>query len=177
MVPIIAGYTMCFAQALAVLPSLLGIPPRAANSPQGGPGTNLAVATDTISWPLPGFATQVAFWASEPSRSTTSDYHIERLDVVPIRAGRLVPPDSSQIRTFDLLQVDVRGAPADRPVNGIFLVDAGGRVDLGQRYGRVRVAGMSVGEAAGAIDSHLHQVLRMPETSVKKQASRLSTIR
>ena len=50
-------------------------------------------------------------------------------------------------------------------------------MDLGQRYGRVRVAGMSVGEAAGAIDSHLHQVLRMPETSVKKQASRLSTIR
>ena len=111
MVPIIAGYTMCFAQALAVLPSLLGIPPRAANSPQGGPGTNLAVATDTISWPLPGFATQVAFWASEPSRSTTSDYHIERLDVVPIRAGRLVPPDSSQIRTFDLLQVDVSRSP------------------------------------------------------------------
>ncbi len=94
-------------------------------------------------------------------------YRIEPPDIVQIEVPKLVPLPPYHIETFDLLQISVLGALAEQPINGIFLVDSEGRVDLGPGYGLVRVAGMSVDQASRAIDTHLRQLLRIPEVSVQ----------
>ena len=55
----------------------------------------------------------------------------------------------------------------DQPIDGFFLVEGEGIVTLGPAYGRVRVAGMTVEEAAEAITRKLQEVLNKPDVSVQ----------
>lgn len=87
-----------------------------------------------------------------------SPYHLRALDTLNIYVQALPGP----LRTFDRLDIQVQGTLPDAPIAGTFTVEARGLVNLGPPYGSVRVAGMGIGEAKKAIESHLRRHLREP---------------
>jgi polysaccharide export outer membrane protein len=94
-------------------------------------------------------------------------YRIEPPDIVQIEVAKLVPLPPYHIDVFDLLQISVIGTLPEQPINGLFLVDSEGRVELGPGYRRVRVAGLTVDQASQTIEAHLREFLRTPEVSVQ----------
>jgi beta-lactamase regulating signal transducer with metallopeptidase domain/protein involved in polysaccharide export with SLBB domain len=85
--------------------------------------------------------------------------------VVPWRgdAARKAP---YRIKAFHVLNLRVNNALADQPIAGPHLVGPDGKVELGPAYGKVPVQGLTLEEAASAIDKHLRRVLRAPQVAV-----------
>ncbi len=71
---------------------------------------------------------------------------------------------SNAIQPDHVLQLDATGTLIDAPVQGVYLVDPDGYVNLGAVYGKVNVLGLSGDEAEAAIRAHLQRFL--PEPSV-----------
>ncbi len=65
----------------------------------------------------------------------------------------------------DVIQISAQGA-SERPINGPFVIQANGAVDLGFNYGAVRVAGMAREQAQLAITKHLSAILKDPTATV-----------
>jgi len=103
----------------------------------------------------------------EMSMASLPAYRIEPPDVLQIDVMKLVPLPPYRIETYDVLQVTVVGTLLEQPIDGGFLVEAEGTVNLGPAYGMVRVAGMTIEEATAVIDEHLRQTLKRPEVSVQ----------
>lgn len=99
-------------------------------------------------------------------KTTLPEYVIEPPDILRIDAIHVVPRPPYHLRTLDSIHIQVWGTLPDAPISGGFLVQPGGLVDLGIRYGAVDVAGKSVTEAEAAIRDHLQQYLRDPVVSV-----------
>lgn len=94
-------------------------------------------------------------------------YQVEPPDLLRIEVLKMVPRPPYRAATYDVLQVQVIGTLLDQPIDGFYLVEAEGVVDLGPAYGKVRVAGMTIDETTAAITEQLEKVLRQPEVSVK----------
>jgi len=94
-------------------------------------------------------------------------YRVEPPDILMIEMLKMVPRPPYRIEIYDVLQVRAVGTLIDQPLDGFFLVEGEGIVTLGPAYGSVRVAGMSVDEAAAAITTALKKVLNKPEVSVQ----------
>jgi polysaccharide export outer membrane protein len=62
--------------------------------------------------------------------------------------------------------VIVEGTLLEQPINGIYVVEPGGLLDLGPSYGKVAVGGKSLDEAQDAVFRHLKRVLREPQVSL-----------
>jgi len=109
--------------------------------------------------------------AMEPPREmammSLPAYRVEPPDVLQIELLKLVPLPPYRIDTYDVLQITVVGTLLDQPIDGPFLVEAEGTVNLGPAYGTVRVAGMKIDEATEIIKRHLEQILKRPEVSVQ----------
>ena len=103
---------------------------------------------------------------SELAKVTLPAYRIEPPDVISIDIVKMVPLPPYRLETFDALAVNVLGTLLDQPINGVYLVNAEGSVDLGPAYGTVRVAGMTVPEAKLAIEKHLTQFFDSPSVTV-----------
>jgi hypothetical protein len=58
--------------------------------------------------------------------------------------------------------IRVDGTLPDRPIDGVFVVEPAGKVQLGPLYGRVNVGGMTVENAEKAVRDHLEAVLKTP---------------
>jgi polysaccharide export outer membrane protein len=101
-------------------------------------------------------------------------YRIEPPDVVQLEVLKLVPLPPYRIESLDVLQVSCSGTLPEQPINGYFLVDAEGNVDLGAGYGSLRVAGMTISEARKSIETNLQKVLKVPEVSL--QLARSSSV-
>jgi protein involved in polysaccharide export with SLBB domain len=95
------------------------------------------------------------------------EYRIEPPDVLQIELLKLVPPPPYRIESYDVLTISALNTFLDQPIQGYFLVEAEGTVNLGPAYGSFRVAGMSVEEAQLAIKAKLMNILREPEVSVQ----------
>ena len=80
---------------------------------------------------------------------------------------KLVPQPPYRIESYDVLTISALNTFLDQPIQGYFLVEAEGTVNLGPAYGSFRVAGMSVEEAQLAIKAKLMNILREPEVSVQ----------
>jgi polysaccharide biosynthesis/export protein len=108
---------------------------------------------------------------SEPPRERSMvslpSYRVEPPDILQIEMLKLVPLPPYRIDIFDVLQVRVVGTMLDQPVDGFFLVEGEGIVNLGPAYGRVRVAGMTIDDATETITRKLREVLANPEVSVQ----------
>lgn len=104
---------------------------------------------------------------TEKAKVSLPAYQIEPPDLLQIEVLRLVPLPPYHFETYDLLQVEVVGTPYDQPINGYYLIEAEGTVNLGALYGSVRVAGMTVDQAKRAIAEHLRPILTQPEVSVQ----------
>jgi polysaccharide export outer membrane protein len=83
-----------------------------------------------------------------------------------IDAIHVVPREPYYLRTFDVIAVQVQGAPPESPIAGSYPIELGGFVRLGPQYGAVKVAGLTVEKAEKAITDHLLKVLRSAVVSV-----------
>jgi polysaccharide export outer membrane protein len=79
----------------------------------------------------------------------------------------LVALSPYRTEALDVLQVQVVGTLLDQPIDGFYLIEAEGTVDLGPAYGTVRVVRMTIEEVKRAITEQLKQVLMEPVVSVQ----------
>lgn len=93
--------------------------------------------------------------ARELDKVTLPDHVIEPTDILLITGVRLVPKPPYRIEPLDSLYVRVVGAPAEDPIDGVFIVEADGRLLIGPTYGSVSVAGLTTEQAREAIDNLL----------------------
>lgn len=120
---------------------------------------------DSVPAPMPCADMPREMW-----KTTLPEYVIEPPDILRIDAIHVVPRPPYHLRTLDSIHIQAWGTLPDAPIAGVFLVQPGGLVDLGLRYGAVKVAGKTVTEAEAAIRDHLRQYLRGPVVSVSLAA-------
>ena len=101
--------------------------------------------------------------AKELAKITLPAYVIEPPDILLVDALRVVPKPPFRIQSFDTLQVIVEGTLLEQPINGLYVVEPGGMLDLGPSYGKVMVGGQSLEEAQDSVFRHLKRVLRDPQ--------------
>jgi len=94
-------------------------------------------------------------------------YRVEPPDLLQIEVLKMVPKPPYRAGIYDVLQIQVLGTLLDQPIDGYYLIEAEGVVNLGAAYGKVRVAGMTIEQMTRAITEHLRQILRQPEVSVQ----------
>jgi polysaccharide export outer membrane protein len=104
--------------------------------------------------------------ASPPGRELDKmampPYIIEPPDVILIDAVNVIPLPPHRIKNFDVLQVNIDGTLFERPIEGEFVVEPDGTLNLGFEYGNVRVLGMTIDEAKAEIEKHLLKTLKNP---------------
>lgn len=109
--------------------------------------------------------------AVEPPRElamrSLPQYRIEPPDVLQIELMKLVPLPPYRIESYDVLTIMALNTFLDQPIQGYYLVEAEGTVNLGPAYGTVRVAGMTIEEAQIAIMTKLMNILSAPTVSVQ----------
>ena len=103
----------------------------------------------------------------EKSMVSLAAYRVEPPDLLQIEVLKLVPLPPYRIDTYDVLQIQVVGTLLDQPIEGFYLVEGEGTVNLGAAYGVVRVAGMTADEATEAITGQLNRILKNPLVSVQ----------
>ena len=103
----------------------------------------------------------------EKSKMSLPAYQIEPPDLLQIEMLKMVPLPPYHTEVYDVLQIQVAGTLADQPIDGFYLVEAEGTVNLGPLYGTVRVVGMTIEEIREAVTEHLRQILANPEVSAQ----------
>jgi HEAT repeat protein len=71
-----------------------------------------------------------------------------------------------RVRRFHVLKIQVDPTLHGLPITETHLVDPDGKVDLGPGYGKVAVAGLTLDEAAAAVEGHLRKTVKDPRASV-----------
>ncbi len=103
---------------------------------------------------------------AEKQMTTHPAYVIEPPDILYIDAIRVVPRPPYRIEPLDILLIQVAETLPNQPINGPFSVAPDGTVNLGYSYGSVRVAGLTLEQAAAVIRNQLSRVLREPQVAV-----------
>lgn len=98
----------------------------------------------------------------ELSKTLMPEYIIEPPDILMIEAMQLVPKPPYRLRTGDQVLIEVQGVDPVVPINGVFVLQLGGVVDLGAGYGTISVTGMTIDEAKLAIEQYLRKDWRDP---------------
>jgi len=102
----------------------------------------------------------------ELDKVTLPRYVIEPPDILLIEGVKLVPKSPHRIETFDVLLVRVSGAFPEFPINDAYNVDADGSVNLGPRYGRIKVVDLTIEEAEDEVRTELARVLTEVDVSI-----------
>jgi polysaccharide export outer membrane protein len=102
----------------------------------------------------------------EKCRVALPTYRVEPPDILSIDALKIVPKAPYRIGALDALQILATGTLVGQPISQIFPVDSSGMVDLGPAYGKVRLIGLSLDEAAEAIEVQLRRTLKQPQVAV-----------
>jgi polysaccharide export outer membrane protein len=142
-------------------PSLLDDPPR--------PFTDDSTAPVLPNHPLPPGAPPADSGGSVPTelhKTMHPPYVIEPPDILYIDAIRIVPRPPYRIEALDILLIQVAETLPNQPIAGPFSVAPDGTVNLGYSYGSVRVAGLTLEQAAAVIRNQLSRVLRDPQVAV-----------
>ncbi len=112
---------------------------------------------EAVAWKVPFHQVPVGPVRNELPREldkvTMPPYRIEPPDVLLIDSFRVVPRPPYHIEPLDELLIfgDPKYLPLNEPINTIYPVDNEGRVDLGFRYGKFQVAGLTTDEAVEAL--------------------------
>lgn len=102
----------------------------------------------------------------ELSKTVLPEYVVEPPDVLVIDALHVVPKAPYQLRTQDVLAIEVPGTLPDYPISGAFPIQVGGMVTLGYPYGSVQVGGKTLEQARTAIEEQLSEQLSQPAANV-----------
>lgn len=108
----------------------------------------------------------------ELQKVTMPEYVIEAPDILLIDAIRLVPLPPYKIEPLDALLIQAAKPLPTDPLAGLYPVDPEGTVNLGPRYGAVRVVGLTLEQAKAAIEKHLKPILTDPTVAVEVGQSR-----
>ena len=103
---------------------------------------------------------------SEKTKATLPDYTIEPPDVLLIDVLKVTPKPPYHIESTDVLAIEVEGTSDAAPISGNLMVDEQGRINLGPRYGKVMVGGMTIDEATEVLQKFLANIVRKPEISL-----------
>ena len=103
----------------------------------------------------------------ELSKVVLPEYVIEPPDILSIEGIHIIPKAPYSLRVLDVLNVQVFSEllPGDE-IGGSYVVEPGGVITLGGRYGVVKVAGLTAEQAKEAIIARLSEHLDAPEASV-----------
>jgi polysaccharide export outer membrane protein len=107
-----------------------------------------------------------AYVPTEKNMVSLPPYVVEPPDILLIDALRIVPKEPFHIEPLDVLQVEVEGTKLEQPIRGLYLIEPGGMLNLGPAYGKVKVGGLSLEEAAAAVNKQLKRTLANPQVSV-----------
>jgi protein involved in polysaccharide export with SLBB domain len=102
---------------------------------------------------------------TEKDKSSLPPYTVEPPDILLIEAIRVVPKPPYLIQVGDELQVVAEPPETQLATRGLF-VDPQGRIDLGPRFGKVQVRGLSTDEATEAVRKKVAAVFLNPEVSL-----------
>ncbi len=108
---------------------------------------------------------------NELSKSSLPKYFLEAPDVITVDAVHLVPRAPYILRVFDHVALDVEGT-FDEPIRAVYVVEPGGKINLGPTYGQIAVAGVSMDDLPKIVEEHLkygaiRQTLRDPKVSAR----------
>jgi polysaccharide biosynthesis/export protein len=103
---------------------------------------------------------------SEKAMATLPNYTIEPPDMLLIEVLKVMPKPPYRIDTTDVLSIAVEGTSDAAPISGNFMVDEQGRINLGPRYGKVMVGGMTIDEATEALHNSLASIVKKPEVAL-----------
>ena len=88
----------------------------------------------------------------ELSKTVLPEYVIEPPDILTIEALQLLPKPPYRLRTGDQVFLEVTDIdPEYPPIRDVLVLQLGGSIDLGPRYGMVTVANLTIEEAEQAI--------------------------
>lgn len=96
----------------------------------------------------------------ELSKVVLPTYRIEPPDILMIHAIQIAPKSPYRLKTFDSIGIRVWGTLPDAPISDTYIIEPGGMVNLGVRYGAVKVSGLTVEEARNTIEQHLRIALK-----------------
>jgi polysaccharide biosynthesis/export protein len=102
----------------------------------------------------------------ELSKAVLPTYVIEPPDILVIEAIHIVPRSPYDLRTGDILAINVLGTLPDAPVSGAFPIQPGGTINLGVPYGAVKVTGMTVEQAQEEVRRIMAMQVREPIVSL-----------
>ncbi len=102
----------------------------------------------------------------ELNKAILPTYTIEPPDILLIDAIQVVPKMPYVLKTLDSLAIQVQGTLPDAPLDGIYQIGPGGRINLGFTYGSLDVAGMTPPEVEEALTEQLKKTLKAPVVSV-----------
>jgi polysaccharide export outer membrane protein len=104
---------------------------------------------------------------TEMAMTTLPSYIIEPPDILYIDAIRIVPKPPYRIEPLDVLVIQVGETLPNQPIGTTpYPVSPDGTVNLGFTYGVVRVAGLTLEQAAQNVQQHLRRTLNNPTVSV-----------
>ncbi len=108
------------------------------------------------------------------------DFRIRPGDTIRLEKVQNAPRPPHRVGVYDVLRVRVPGSldkTPMQPIDGCYLVEGEGVLDLGPTYGRVRVAGLTIEAAAAAVTRDLSEALERPEAFVSlAQNARTTTV-
>jgi polysaccharide export outer membrane protein len=93
-------------------------------------------------------------------------YTVAPPDVLLIDALRMVPRGPYRLEPLEVLQIAVTDTLPGQPIAGSFMISPEGTVNLGYKYGAVRVGGLTLDEAEVALRKHLGDILKSPSVSL-----------
>lgn len=120
----------------------------------------------------------------ELAKASLPDYRIEPPDLLVIDAIQMVPRSPYALKSFDVLGVQLQrsaddllresdvvalhvpGAPVTAPIDGQYLIQPNGLLNLGGLFGAVPVAGLTLEKAQQAIETHLKAFLVDPTATL-----------
>lgn len=108
----------------------------------------------------------------ELSKASLPEYVIEPPDVLVIEGVNVIPKAPYRLKQLDSLLIDAPYSLPDTPIQGSYVIETSGMVQLGPVYGGVRVADLTVEEAQAAIEKRLAVVIRNPTTQVRLDSFR-----
>jgi protein involved in polysaccharide export with SLBB domain len=103
---------------------------------------------------------------TEKMKVTLPPYVIEAPDVLLIDIGRAIPKPPYYVQPGDALSIQCPQAPKDDPIQNTYVVNPNGTVKLGNNYGAVFVADLTLEKAQEAIRKHLTPMLGKADVSV-----------
>ena len=104
---------------------------------------------------------------TELAKTTLASYIIEPPDILFLDAVRIIPKPPYRIEPLDVLMIQVGETLPTQPIGATpYPVSPDGTVNLGFSYGMVRVAGLTLEQAAQNIQQHLRRTLTDPKVSV-----------